>query len=132
MAFGINGDYEKKPKIGQGFGINNVNHTQQTESKPAVDNKAIGEYGDKLLNQVQPQFVTTARLPEADAVQLQKMYEMAGVPARYMPTQAVYNRVGENTVTIANQIDEIGTQSNAEAFFNSKTFAVLDDIFNLS
>ena len=132
MTFGINGDYGKNPKIGQGFGINNVNHTQQTESKPAVDNKAIGEYGDKLLNQVQPQFVTTARLPEADAVQLQEMFTMAGVPTRFMPTQIVYDRVGESTTAIAQQIDDVGTKGNAETFFNSDTFKALDDIFNLS
>ncbi len=132
MSFGINSEYGKNPKIGQGFGIGNINQTQKTEAAQVVDNKAIGEYGDKLLNQVQPQFVTAAKLPEADAVQLQEMFKMAGVSARYMPTQVVYDRVGKNTTAIAQQIDDVGTRGNAEAFLSSDTFKALDDIFNLS
>ena len=127
----INGDYGKNPKIGQGFGINNVNHTQQTESKPAVDNKPKGEYGNKLLDQVQPQFVTIARLLEADAVQLREMYKAAGVPERFMPTQAVYNRVSENTNSIAKQIDDIGTKANVEHLYTTETFQKLNNLFGI-
>ena len=130
----IDGDYGKNSKIEQRFGINNnnnINQAQKTGSTPVIDNKAKGEYNYKLLDQVQPQFVTTARLLEADAVQLREMYKAAGVPERFMPTQAVYNRVSESTTAVAKQIDEVGTKANVEHLYTTETFQKLNNLFGI-
>ena len=129
--FGINGDYGKKSQIGLGFGTDKVNQTQKTESTSVIDNKAKGEYRDKLLNQVQPQFVRNTKIDKADAEQLQEMFAMVNVPTKYIPTKASYDRIAENTVAVAKQFDEIGTKANVEHLYTTETFQKLNNLFGI-
>lgn len=133
MSFGINGkDNVNNFFIQKGIVPNKVggDKTVNGEGTP-IDNKAIGEYGDKLLNQVQPSFIQAAKIPEADAVDLQEMFAMAGVPMKNMPTKAQYERIASNTAVVAQQIEDIGAKSNAEVLFDSPEFSKLNELFDI-
>ena len=104
----------------------------ETVDVKATDNKPIGEYGEKLLDQVQPRFITAARIPEADAVELTEMYAMAGIKAPKMPTVAQYASISNHVTDFTRGIDDLDTTNNAQALFNSDEFRILDDIFGIS
>lgn len=97
-----------------------------------ADNKHIGEFGEKLLEQVQPKFVQAAKIPETDRAELATMFAMAGIKNPKMPTIAQYRSVAAQVGTATTALDELTTTTNAENLFNSPDFGLLDNIFGIS
>ena len=132
MGFGINGnDFDKNLFVGKNFTASSTSKVNNTEP-PINDNKVKGEYGYKLLEQVQPQFVTTSRIPETDAVELNKMFELAGIKNSKMPTVAQYQSVSNHVATITQAMDELTTTTNVDNLYNSPDFKVLNEIFGIT
>ncbi len=104
----------------------------ETVDVKATDNRPIGEYGDKLLEQVRPRFVTAARIPETDAAELTEMFAMAGITAPKMPTVAQYTSISNHVADFSRDFDDLETTNNAVALFESQDFATLDNIFGIS
>lgn len=122
--------------IGSNFFIrkdSNAGETQRTENVnvPMTDNKVVGEYGDKLLDQVQPRFIEAARISEADALDLRKMFEMAGVKNPKMPTVAQYASVSRHLATVTQAMDELITTNNVRDLYDSPEFNKLNDLFDI-
>jgi len=122
--------------IGSNFFIrkdSNAGETQRTENVnvPMTDNKVVGEYGDKLLDQVQPRFIEAARISEADALDLRKMFEMAGVKNLKMPTVAQYASVSRHLATVTQAMDELITTNNVRDLYDSPEFNKLNDLFDI-
>ena len=130
-----------------GFDINKVplNGTQKTEiqktaakkaenveAKPVTDNKVIGEYGDKLLEQIHPTFVRAAKISEADEAQLKEMYELAGIKNPKMPTVAQYMSIGEHVSVFSKNMDDLKTANNVRDLYSSPKFGVLNNIFDVT
>ena len=99
---------------------------------PITDNKVVGEYGAKLLEQVQPRFVTTARIPETDAAELTEMFAMAGIKAPKMPTVAQYASISNHVADFTTGLDNLNTTNNVEDLYGSAEFATLDQLFGIS
>lgn len=94
------------------------------------DNKAIGEYGDKLLtNQYQPSFVQA--IPKADAAQLSELYSLAGIKKMKQPTLQQYESIQKGVNDFAVKYDTYVTTNNAERLYDSPGFKVLNDIFGI-
>ena len=96
-----------------------------------TDNKAKGEYGEKLLEQVQPRFVQAAKIPETDRAELTEMLAMAGIKNPKMPTVAQYASIAAQVGVATTALDEFTTTTNAETLFNSPDFGVLNNIFGI-
>ena len=132
MGFGINGnDFDKNLFVGKNFTASSTSKVNNTEP-PINDNKVKGEYGDKLLEQVQPQFVTTSRISKTDAVELNEIFELAGIKNPKMPTVAQYQSVSNHVATITQAMDELTTTINADNLYNSTDFKVLNEIFGIT
>ena len=99
---------------------------------PITDNKVVGEYGEKLLEQVQPRFVTAARIPETDAAELTEMYAMAGIKAPKMPTVAQYASISNHVADFTTGLDNLNTTNNVKELYGSAEFAILDQLFGIS
>lgn len=99
---------------------------------PVIDNKVKGEFGDKLLEQVQPRFIQAAQIPAEDAVELSEMYAMAGIKNPKMPTAKQYASVAEHTNEVSEFIDKLTITNNAERLFESDAFKALDNLFGIS
>ncbi len=97
-----------------------------------ADNKAIGEIGDKLLEQVQPNFVQASKLPEQDEKDLKEMYALAGIKNVKLPTRSQYARIEGSVQNASDNISQLLTGNNAEELYNSQQFNVLNELFGIA
>ena len=120
MAFEINGNgnVNKNLFVTGNTKTQNSSGTEKVEVN-ITDNKHIGEFGDKLLEQVQPGFV-----PE--------LYAMAGIKNPKMPTAAQYASITNNVGSAVAALDELSTTTHTEQLFSSREFNVLNNIFGIS
>ncbi len=133
MAFEINGN----GNVNKNLFVTGNTKTQNTSGTEKVevnitDNKHIGEFGDKLLEQVQPGFVQASRIPETDRAELSELYAMAGIKNPKMPTAAQYASIANNVGGAVAALDELSTTTHTEQLFSSPEFNVLNDIFGIS
>ena len=124
-------------KVNNNLFINGGIKPQQTNGKEKVevnitDNKAVGEFGNKLLDQVQPRFIQAAKIPETDRAELNEMFEMAGIKNAKMPPVAQYARIANQVGTVTTALDELMTTTHTEDLFNSAEFGRLNDLFGIS
>lgn len=126
-----NGNVNNNLFVNNGLQPQHVKGNENIEVKIA-DNKAIGEFGDKLLNQVMPGFVQTSKIPETDRKDLTEMFAMAGVKNPKMPTAAQYASISNSVGTVVPGLDKLNTTNHANDLFNSPQFGVLNDIFNIA
>ncbi len=133
MAFEINGNgnVNKNLFVTSGTKAQNTSGAEKVEVN-ITDNKHIGEYGDKLLEQVQPGFVQASRIPETDRAELSEMFAMAGIKNPKMPTVAQYASIANNVGGAVAALDELTTTQHTEQLFGSSEFNVLKDIFGIS
>lgn len=132
MAFGfnINNDYSKgaiQPSTPQ---VTTPRVANQTDNV-AFDNKVIGEFGDKLLEQVQPRFVQAAQIPAEDAADLKEMFAMAGMKNPVMPTVKQYASVAGHVDKATESIDKLAITNNAERLFDSEGFKAFNKLFDI-
>lgn len=128
--FGINKDYSNgiiQPSSQQ---VSAPKGKVQTENIVA-DNKVIGEFGNKLLEQVQPRFVQAAQIPAEDAADLKEMFAMAGIKNPKMPTVKQYASVAEHVGNVTQSIDDLATTNNVEILFQSDAFKALENLFGI-
>ena len=122
--------------VNNDFGINNPYVQSAKQGKVTIgfnpDNKYIGEFGDKLLEQVQPAFVKRAQLPEEAKVELNEMFQMAGIKNPKMPTIAQYESVAGHVKAFGEAMDDFTTTNHAERLFNSDDFSKLNELFGLA
>ena len=133
MAFEINGN----GNVNKNLFVTGNTKTQNTSGTEKVevnipDNKHIGEFGDKLLEQVQPGFVQASRIPETDRAELSEMFAMAGIKNPKMPTAVQYASIANNLEGAVAALDELSTTTHAEQLYSSREFNVLNDIFGIS
>ena len=133
MAFEINGN----GNVNKNLFVTGNTKTQNTSGTEKVevnipDNKHIGEFGDKLLEQVQPGFVQASRIPETDRAELSEMFAMAGIKNPKMPTAVQYASIVNNVGGVVAALDELSTTTHAEQLYSSREFNVLNDIFGIS
>ena len=126
-----NGNVNNNLFVNNGLQPQHVKGNENIEVKIA-DNKAIGEFGDKLLNQVMPGFVRTSKIPETDRKDLTEMFAMAGVKNPKMPTAAQYASISNSVETVETGLDKLNTTNHARDLFNSPEFGALNDIFNIA
>lgn len=126
-----NGNVNNNLFVNNGLQPQHVKGNENIEVKIA-DNKAIGEFGDKLLNQVMPGFVRTSKIPETDRKDLTEMFAMAGVKNPKMPTAVQYASISNSVGTVETGLDKLNTTNHANDLFNSPQFGVLNDIFNIA
>ena len=105
---------------------------KKTNEIVTPDSRAIGEYGDQLLEQVQATFVQAARIPEFDRLQLTEMFAMAGITKPKMPTVAQYASIANQVGNFTQDFDKLTTTNNAERLFGSKEFEALNNMFGIS
>ncbi len=132
MAFEIsgNGNVNKNLFVTGNTKAQNTSGTEKVEVN-ITDNKHIGEFGDKLLEQVQPGFVQASRIPEADRAELSEMFAMVGIKNPKMPTVAQYTSIANHVGGAVTALDGLTTTTNAEQLFKSPEFSVLNDIFGV-
>lgn len=107
-------------------------NTSRTEKVNITDNKHIGEFGDKLLEQVQPGFVQASRIPETDRAELLELSAMAGFKNLKMPTADQYARIAYNVEGTVKALDELSTTTHTEQLYSSREFTELNNIFGIS
>ncbi len=130
-------EFNGKGNVNNNLFINGGIKPQQTNGKEKVevnitDNKAVGEFGNKLLDQVQPRFIQAAKIPETDRAELNEMFEMAGIKNAKMPTVAQYASIANQVGTATTALDELMTTTHTEDLFNSAEFGTLNDLFGIS
>ncbi len=130
-------EFNGKGNVNNNVFVNGGIKPQNTVGKEKVevnitDNKAIGEFGNKLLDQVQPRFIEAAKIPETDRAELAEMYALAGIKNPKMPTVAQYASIASQVGAATTALDELTTTTNAENLFNSPDFGLLDNIFGIS
>lgn len=131
MGIEFNGNVNKDLFIGHGVQSKETNRIDKTDVK-FIDNKHIGEFGDKLLEQVQPRFIQTAKIPETDAKELNEMFAMAGIKNPKMPTVAQYASISGHVGTAVKSLDEVTTTNNAEDLFKTRAFNALNGLFGIA
>lgn len=130
-------EFNGKGNVNNNLFINGGIKPQQTNGKEKVevnitDNKAVGEFGNKLLDQVQPRFIQAAKIPETDRAELNEMFTMAGIKNPKMPTVAQYASIAKQVVTATKELDDVTTTTHTEDLFNSAEFGTLNDLFGIS
>ncbi len=130
IEFGKGNNVQGNPYI-QGS-TPNIKGKTEINNVPVTDNKAIGEFGDKLLDQVQPRFVEAARIDAVDAKELTEMFAMAGIKNPKMPTVAQYASVSGHVAEATKGIDDLLTTNNTQALFDSPEFNTLNKLFGIS
>lgn len=107
--------------------------TQRAEKTevPVTDNKVIGEYGDKLLEQVQPTFVQAAKISKTDAAELNEMFAMAGIKKPIMPTVVQYDRIANCDKASEEKIDNLTASNSIHDLFESEGFGKFNKLFNI-
>ena len=125
-----NGNVNNNLFVNNGLQPQHVKGNENIEVKIA-DNKAIGEFGDKLLNQVMPGFVRTSKIPETDRKDLTEMFAMAGVKNPKMPTAAQYASISNSVGTVETGLDKLNTANHTADLFNSPEFGTLNNIFGI-
>ena len=130
-------EFNGKGNVNNNLFINGGIKPQQTNGKEKVevnitDNKAVGEFGNKLLDQVQPRFIQAAKIPETDRAELNEMFAMAGIKNAKMPTVPQYKSIANQVDTATTALDELRTTTHTEDLFNSVEFGTLNDLFGIS
>lgn len=130
-------EFNGKGNVNNNLFVNGGIKPQQTAGKEKVevnitDNKAIGEFGNKLLDQVQPRFVQAAKIPETDKTELTEMFEMAGIKNAKMPTVAQYANIINHVVIATTGLDNLWTITHTEDLFKSPEFGTLNNLFGIS
>ena len=133
MAFEIsgNGNVNKNLFVTGNTKAQNTSGTEKVEVN-ITDNKHIGEFGDKLLEQVQPGFVQASRIPEADRAELSEMFAMAGIKNPKMPTVAQYASIANSARGVETALDKLSTTTHTEQLYSSREFTELNNIFGIS
>ena len=131
MGIEFNGNVNNNLFISGGTKPQQVNGKENVEVN-ITDNKAVGEFGNKLLDQVQPRFIQAAKIPEPDRAELNEMFTMAGIKNPKMPTVAQYASITNHVVTATKELDEVMTTTHTEDLFNSAEFGTLNDLFGIS
>ena len=126
-----NGNVNNNVFINGGLKTQNNTGTEKIDINIA-DNKAFGEFGNKLLDQVQPTFIQTAKLPEEDRSEISEMFTIAGINKAKMPTAAQYASISNQVNNFVTNFDELTTTNNAENLFNSKEFKTLNSFFGIA
>ena len=130
-------EFNGKGNVNNNLFINGGIKPQQTNGKEKVevnitDNKAVGEFGNKLLDQVQPRFIQAAKIPETDRAELNEMFAMAGIKNAKMPTVPQYKSIANQVDTATTALEELRTTTHTEDLFNSPEFGTLNDLFGIS
>ena len=133
MAFEINGN----GNVNKNLFVTGNTKTQNTSGTEKVevnitDNKHIGEFGDKLFEQVQPGFVQASRIPETDRAGLLELSAMAGLKNLKMPTADQYARIAYDVEGTVKALDELSTTTHTEQLYSSREFTALNNIFGIS
>ena len=132
MAFEINGNgIVNKNLFVTDKKTQNTSGTEKVEVN-ITDNKHIGEFGDKLLEQVQPGFVQASRIPETDRAELLELSAMAGLKNLKMPTADQYARIAYDVEGTVKALDELSTTTHTEQLYSSREFTALNNIFGIS
>lgn len=132
MAFEINGNgIVNKNLFVTDKKTQNSSGTKKVEGN-IPDNKHIGEFGDKLLEQLQPGFVQASRIPETDRAELLELSAMAGLKNLKMPTADQYARIAYDVEGTVKALDELSTTTHTEQLYSSREFTELNNIFGIS
>ncbi len=131
MGIEFNGNVNNNIFVNSGIKPQTVSDKSKVEVN-ITDNRHLGEFGDKLLEQVQPRFVETAKISEKDSVQLQDMFELAGIKNPKMPTAAQYTSITNQVNDAIKSLDKLTTTTHTEDLFNSTEFSTLKDILGIA
>ena len=131
MGFSINGNY------GNGnvnnHAVNTIKFKKDVPTENNVSfNKPVGEFGDKLLEQVQPTFVKTSKLSKPDEADLKEMFAMGGIKELKMPTLEQYSRISGDMNDFTLKFDELETTTHAEDLYESPEFRILNEFFGIA
>ena len=110
----------------------NANVEKTATNKPVANVENTFDYGigTKQVSDVNRGLeVEMKKLDPADAKDLQNLYALAGLKNVSVPTQTVYNRIGNSVAEVGKTIADTETENHAEQLFDSQGFNVLNNIF---